>query len=504
MAFDGIVTKAVISELQDVIVEGKINKIFEPNKNELLLGIYCNGKNYAVDICIESHSLRMNLTTNTKPNPMNAPNFCMLLRKHLIGFRIKSITSIDLERIIFIECEGYNELNDMTRKTLVVELMGKHSNVLLLNESGYIIDTLRHVDSNRELLPAHEYTLPESNKTSFLDLDNSQIFYEIIKENFESSICNAICDRFIGFSKIFLQDVLEKLQIDDQDFHKVNLEKIYDYILTIVSHVEDLHCIEIVHDEKKDFVMVLGKSSPLQVNDFIDMFYTQKEKETEFISFRNSLLKLILDLLKKYTKKLQNINAKLKECENMDNFKLYGELITANLYQIPNQKLSEVTLCNYYDNNKEIVIPLDNSISPSLNAKKYFKKYNKLKTTLKIAQDQKEETLKDLSYLESIVYALEEVSSLLDVQDIYLEIKDSHIFDEKLKPIQSENKKNSNNKKEEHVSQPIITQVGDFAVYIGKNNKQNDYLTLKFAKNTDLWFHTKDISRQSCYFANQS
>lgn len=137
MAFDGIVTKCVIQELNTCILNGKINKIFEPNKNELILGIYSNGKNYALNICIDSSNCRMHLTTHTKPNPQNALNFCMLLRKHIIGYKIKSINSIDLERIITLELEGYNEFNDLTNKKLIIELMGKHSNIILINEKRF-------------------------------------------------------------------------------------------------------------------------------------------------------------------------------------------------------------------------------------------------------------------------------------------------------------------------------------------------------------------------------
>ena len=141
MAFDGIITKQVVLELKNVLVNGKINKVFEPNKNEIILGIYSNGKNYALNISISSNNYRINLTTNSKPNPLNAPNFCMLLRKHLVGCRIKDIYSNSLERIVFINLEGYNELNDIVTKTLVVELMGKHSNIILLNDKKIHVET---------------------------------------------------------------------------------------------------------------------------------------------------------------------------------------------------------------------------------------------------------------------------------------------------------------------------------------------------------------------------
>ncbi len=183
MAFDGIVTKSIVTELEKFLINGKINKIFQPNKNEILLGIYNLGKNYALNCCISSDNYRINLTTNSKPNPINAPGFCMLLRKHLIGGKIKKIYTPGLERIVIIELECYSELNDLIVKKLVVELMGKHSNIILLNEKNIIIDSLRHLDSSanslRDILPAHPYELPDVTKLDFLSINNFTEFYNI-------------------------------------------------------------------------------------------------------------------------------------------------------------------------------------------------------------------------------------------------------------------------------------------------------------------------------------
>ena len=182
MAFDGIVTKSIISELNKFILNGKINKIFQPNKNEIILNIYNLGKNYTLNCCISSDNYRINLTTNSKPNPINAPSFCMLLRKHLIGSKIKKIYTPGLERIVIIELECYSELNDLIMKKLVIELMGKHSNIILLNEKNIIIDSLRHLDSSlnslRDILPAHPYELPEVNKIDFLSISSFDEFFE--------------------------------------------------------------------------------------------------------------------------------------------------------------------------------------------------------------------------------------------------------------------------------------------------------------------------------------
>ena len=218
MAFDGIVTRQIVKELNECLIDGKINKVFEPNKNEILLGIYSNGKNFLLNICIDSVNCRINLTNSTKPNPLNAPNFCMLLRKHLIGMRIKSISNYDLERIVTIELEGFDELNDFITKKLVIELMGKHSNIILLNSNNIIIDSLRHLDtfsnSNRDILPAREYILPSSNKKSFLELSSFEEFYQSISKQNNTNFIDDISNTYIGISKSFLQYLINKLSLD--------------------------------------------------------------------------------------------------------------------------------------------------------------------------------------------------------------------------------------------------------------------------------------------------
>ena len=166
MAFDGIVTKSIVSELQNII-GSKIDKIHEPDRNTIILGLYFQGKNYALNICIDAHNCRLNLTTHSKVNPLVAPNFCMLLRKHLIGGRILDISMQGLERIVNIQIETINEFNEIEVKTLIVELMGKHSNIILTKSNGMIIDAMRHISSTnsyREILPSRIYTLPKSNK----------------------------------------------------------------------------------------------------------------------------------------------------------------------------------------------------------------------------------------------------------------------------------------------------------------------------------------------------
>ena len=496
MAFDGIVLKQITSELNSCLIGGKINKVYEPNNNEIILGIYSSGKNYALLCNISSNSYRMHLTTNSKPNPINAPNFCMLLRKHLVGARIKSITApSSLERIVKIELEAYNELNDLLTKTLVVELMGKHSNIILLNENNKIIDSLRHLDissgSLRDIMPARDYIMPSSEKEDFYNTSK-----DIFISKIETSITKSITNNFTGISNCFILSLLEELKISDNNYTKEDLSILYDKISSILSSIGSNKVI-CTNTCINDYSIILKENKDnLQTNFFLDDFYLSKENDEAVLTYRNNLLKLTLSALKKVSKKITNMNLKLKECKEMDKYRIYGELITSNLYRIDaNINKEEITLENYYDNNNQITIPLDKTISISYNAKKFFKKYHKLKNTLEIVTNQKLEANKELDYLESIVYELESATSILDLDEIYEEIRENGIFKIKEK---SNVKKNKVNKRKVHDEyEPILYTVDGFTLYVGKNNKQNDYITTKLGKNEDLWFHTKDIRRKS-------
>lgn len=504
MAFDGIVTKSVLSELNTTLINAKITKVYQPTKNEILLGIYVNGKNHAFMIAIDAINYRMHLTTSAKPNPFNAPNFCMLLRKHLLGMRIKSIGNQDLERVVIIELEGFNELNDLVTKKLIVELMGKHSNIILINENNRIIDSLRHIDmfsnATRNILPSYEYVFPVSDKHSFLMLSSFEEFYRIIKKDLESNNIDFVLpNTFNGISKIFIHSLLEKLNLKNNTLIEEELVKLYDSIKEIVQaiNVSSLSCIPYLDKEKNKFDYVptiQEKESPLDINFFLDDFYFQKETDEEFKNYRNSILKLILNELNKYTKRLLTMNQKLEDCKKMDVYRLYGELITSNLYQIKEENANKITLQNYYENNTLIDIPLDKTLSPSYNAKKYFKKYTKLKNALHIVSEQKLDTAKEIDYLESIIYELQRSKTIKDVNAIYQEIAENVLFKERLSS-KKDSKKGKVQKKAtpQDIGEPSKKTINDYTVYVGKNNKQNDYLTLKFAHHNDLWFHTKEI-----------
>lgn len=480
MAFDGIVTKAIVTELQE-LVGSKIDKVHEPDKNTIVLGLYSQGENYALNICIDAHNCRLNLTTHNKLNPLVAPNFCMLLRKHLIGGKISGISMQGLERIVNIEIETINEFNEIENKTLILELMGKHSNIILKNQNDIIIDAMRHIASNnsyREILPSRIYTLPQSNKYEFTKLSGPEEFGEKLEiDSTENDYAKKLSNTFTGISLSFAKSAVEQRE----------LPEIYNYINEIINS-EKLK----FELEGSDYVLKLSdqEKEMFELNFFIDDFYFERETTEAFTNARNTMLRMILEVLKKYKNRLASIDAKLQECDGMDKYRLYGELITANLYQLTNTHSDSIELYNYYDNSN-IKIPLDVKYSPSMNAKRYFKKYSKLKNAYKIVSEQKVETEKELNYIESIVYELEDSTCLEDVQYIFEEISENVVFKEKLKRKEKKNK-NQKKKKQQKFS-PIEYEVNGYKIYVGRNNKENDWLTLSFASKTDYWFHTKDV-----------
>ena len=498
MAFDGIVTKAIVAELQEII-GSKIDKIHEPDRNTIVLGLYLNGNNYALNICIDSHNCRINLTTHQKENPLVAPNFCMLLRKHLLGGRIASISMLGLERLVKIEIETINEFNEIEVKTLIAELMGKHSNIILVNEKEKIIDSMRHIDSKnsyREILPSRIYILPKSEKADFLKIENFNEFEESLQNMCTEDVGKMIANTFTGISYTFAKSAEQGR----------NLQEVYQYICKIIEGKEKLEFEPIYKNEKiSDYVLKLAEFSvaaennnndddevvSFNLNFFIDDFYFERETTESFKNYRNTILRLILETLKKYNKRLENINTKLKECDDMEKYRLYGELITANLYRLPNNHSESIEVENYYENNKKVIIPMDVRYTPNINAKRYFKKYTKLKNAFEIVTKQKIETEKELNYIESIVYELENSTCIEDVQDIFEEISENVVFKERLK--KKEKKKKISKKKKQQNFAPIEYEVEGYKVYVGRNNKENDWLTLSFANKTDIWFHTKDI-----------
>ena len=360
--------------------------------------------------------------------------------------------------------------------------------------SGFIIDSLRHLDitsnSNRDIMPAREYIFPTSAKQSLLTINDFEVFYNIIENRF-SKIDVAISSSFTGISMAFIQNRLKELNLSNDDFSKSSLKLLFDDIKAFLENINKLTCIEFFNEKnKKDFTVCSNfeRQTNLDVNFFIDDFYFNKTQDELFTSYRNSILKFIASYLNKYKARLKSIDKKLCECEDKEKYRIYGELITSNLYKIKDINSSTISLENYYDNNNLLDIPLDKKYSISNNMARYFKKYNKLKNALEICTKQKIDTENELNYIESIVYELENAKDINDINAIYLEISENDIFKSSFKEKKAKQKANSKTSLD-----PIEVNIDGFTVLIGKNNIGNDYLTTKIANKNDLWFHTKDI-----------
>lgn len=497
MAYDGLVNYCVVKELKNKIINGKIDKIFEPSSEEIILGIYSNGVKYALNLVISSNYYRANLTTKSKPNPSEAPNFCMTLRKYLLGTHITNIYTKGLERIIFIEFEGFNKTRDFSKKTLIIELMGKYSNIILINNENDIIDALKHFSINsgslRNIYIGAKYELPKSDKLDFFEIKDKNEFYNVLNNNSirlnSTSLINIISNTFTGISKTSIALFEKDLEICDE-FNINSADILFNYIFKIIN---ENNVIGKLFDNNYSLEIASNKENDLQLNFFLDDYYFKKEINTNFTNYRNNLLKLILLKLEKLNNKLDLINKKISECKDAEKYKLYGELITSNLYRINDYNTDSITLENYYENNKEITIPLDKSITPSSNAKKFFKRYKKLKTAKEFVNVQKTAIIKDIYYLESVVYEINSATDIADIDEIYSELKESSINILNSRKKQISKKKTVIKNIPDKVGEILKYNIDGFTVLVGKNNKQNDYITTKLANKEDIWFHVKDF-----------
>ena len=495
MAFDGLILNSIIKELK-VLINGRVNRIYEPNKNELIFSIYSNKVTYALNIDISANNYRLNLTTKEKSNPYVAPNFCMLLRKHLIGSKINKIYMNNLERIAFIDFECFNEMNDKITRTLAIELMGKYSNVILLNQNKIIIDALKKFDnenldsSSRNIMPARKYILPNSSKKDILNFSEKDFINFCIEKSNNTSytLDNIISSNFTGISKLFVQSALEELKLSNTVTNS-SLIELYSYILNIINS-NNLICKEYKNNYTICLNLISESKEPLQINFFLDDFYFSKYQKDIFINYRNNLLKIINVTLDKITRKLDNIDRKIYACKDLEKYKTFGELLIANIYRIDTKKTSNkfVEVENYYDNNSIIQIPIDNDLTTSQNAEKYYKKYNKLKNTLEIVKIQKKDSEKELDYLGSLIYELDNANDLDSVNEIYNEISENILFNDTFKSSKNNKKENISS-----IENYLRLKIDNYTVLVGKNNRQNDYLTMKVASDNDYWFHAKEI-----------
>jgi predicted ribosome quality control (RQC) complex YloA/Tae2 family protein len=503
LPFDGVVVKNMVYELSEILIGGRIDKIYQPEYDETLINIRAQGKNLKLVISANASYPRIHLTENTKKNPSTPPVFCMLLRKHLVGGKITEISFHDFERIVVLHIDNIGELGDLTQKKLVVEIMGKHSNVILLNSEDKIVDSIKHIDKDissvREIMPARPYSLPPvQDKISPKDLDVDSLFENIEDES--NRIAKFLLSNIKGFSPLLCKEVCFRSEIEpdtliknlsDKDIKniKIALNNVVEDILSSnftpciiwrdpdILKPLDFHCMKITQYQHVEFFD--------SINNVLDIFYSSKDNIERLTQKKASIFKVLNNGIDRCNKKITIYQDIIRESAERDKYKLFGELITSNIYCIPKNS-EKVSLLNYYSNDNEYVeIPLDNNLLPQENAQKYFKKYAKSKTAYAHAKEQLKETYSELEYLESVFHNLENCKTLSEIEEIRQELV--------LAGYLAAKKKN-NNKKNTLKSNPLKYQSSDgLIIYVGKNNVQNDILTLKTASSNDIWLHTKNI-----------
>lgn len=499
MAFDGITIANIVSELNTTIVGGKINKIAQPEKDELLITIKNQKEQYRLFISASASLPLVYLTDHNRTSPMTAPNFCMLLRKHIGSGKIISITQPSLERIIRIEIEHLNELGDLCRKYLIVEIMGKHSNIIFCNDEEMIIDSIKHVSLNmssiREVLPGRTYFIPQTQ-----DKHNP---FELTEEQFEQQIASkplaaakALYTSITGISPLIAEEVCSRASIDGGDSldalsgpAKSHLYHTFIRILQDVKEEQFRPNIVYLEAEPVDFSSItltmyedLKATTYDTISGVLETYYAEKNVITRIRQKSSDLRKVVTTALERNIKKYQLQQKQMKDTEKKDKYRIYGELLNTYGYNLePECKSFEVL--NYYTN-EMIQIPLDPQISAQENAKKYFNRYNKFKRTAEALTTLLTDTKSEIEHLDSISTAL----------DIALSESDLIQLKEELIEYGYVKRKYTGGKKVKITSQPLHYLSSDgYHMYVGKNNYQNDDLTFKLATGNDWWFHAKGI-----------
>lgn len=505
MPLDGIVLNCITNTLNETLINGRVDKIHQTEKDELFFTVRNNGKNYKLLITASSNYPRIHVTKNIKSNPIKPPVFCMLLRKHLTGSRIREIKQLNFDRIVEIVFETKDELESIHYKSFIIEIMGKHSNIILINtESRNIIDSIKRISQNisskRQIYPGLVYSAPPSklkynplniNKKDFMNLLNKTrqgiVLYKYFYQTFNGIsplISKEIC---------FLSQVDESMTLAEIDesisnrlwlnfnimFDKVNQNNFSPSIYINNNSYYDFHCFDLNHIEMDD------KINYTSINELLDVFYFKRDNINRLKQKSANMLKTINTKLDRNIKKLAKQKQDLFNAEDREKYRIYGDLIISNIHMI-NKSSTNITVQNYYDEKgtSTITIPLDPRLNPSQNAQKHYKKYNKLKKAEEELVKLIQYTENEIFYLENIIYNIEQCSNINEIEEIREELSAQGFI----------KKKKVSKKSSTKGSKPLsfVSSKGH-EILVGKNNKQNDLLTFKISRKDDLWLHTKNI-----------
>jgi predicted ribosome quality control (RQC) complex YloA/Tae2 family protein len=489
MSFDGLFTRAITEEIKK-LETGRISKIYQPSKYEILLHIRAKGKNQKLLLSSHPSYARVHITEQSYDSPSLPPMFCMLLRKHLEGGIIERIEQIELERIIHFTIRSRNEIGDESYKTLIIEIMGRHSNIILVDSSTQtILDSIKHLsptmNRHRTVFPGYQYiSPPPQNKENPLKIETKEAF--LMKLDFlAGKMDKQLVDTFAGISPLFAKEVTARAGLINEHtlpaafFEMVSLVKERNYTPVIIAKEgkEYFYMLSLTH--------LKGESRVFStISEMLDRFFFGKAERDRVKQQAHDLEKFIQNELAKNEKKLIKLEQTLQDAEKADRYQLYGELLTANMYAMKRGQ-KEIEVINYYDeNNGTIAIPLNPLKSPSENAQSYFQKYQKAKNSVSIVHEQIEKTKEEIVYFEGLLQQMESASQK-DIEEIREELIEEGYLRNRMKA-----------QKRQKPSKPVLDayiSTDGTEILVGKNNKQNDYLTTKLAKRDEIWLHTKDI-----------
>ncbi|MCK9267405.1 MAG: NFACT family protein [Alkaliphilus sp.] len=508
MALDGCVIAALTHELKFRLCFGRIDKIYQPETDEIVFTIRNKGNNYRVLLSANSNYPKIHFTKFNKENPMSPPNFCMILRKHLLGGRIIDIVQPQFERMVKLIIESSDELNILKTKELIIEMMGKHSNIILINyEDNKIIDSIKRIPYSisryRQVLPGIKYTMPPSqNKINPLDIDTGDVFTSVIKsKDKRTPIYKALYMSFTGISPLLSREICYRSSVDENailsNLDSQTMDSIYKNFTDIIDKIKTNNFIPIIYYDSTiekyiDFSSIeishlnyYEKHLFESTNDMLEDFYLKRDSKERIKQRTGDLRKNIRIKLDRMYNKLNNLDRDLKKGYEAKKYKLYGNLITANIYQIGKDQ-DEIELVNFYDDDHNVVnISLDKRLTPARNAQKYFKMYNKAKTAIYEINKQIKKTKVEINYLEQIIINIEQCTHMSDIEEIRAELEEIGILKRKITKKGIDSNRKSNYLK-------YISSEG-FEIFVGKNNKQNNDITFKISSGEDLWFHVKDM-----------
>ena len=502
MAFDGIVIANLVKDLNDKIVSGRISKIAQPEKDELLLTIKGNRENFRLLISANASLPLLYFTETNKPSPLTAPNFCMLLRKHIANGRIVSVSQPGLERIVRIEIEHLDEMGDLKRKFLIVELMGKHSNIIFCDDENKILDSIKHisaqVSSVREVLPGREYFIPHAGEKKDPLTITEEEFKELIGKT-PQNLSKALYTDLTGLSPTVSAELCHLASLDGdisaKDFSDSELTHLYHAFTWIMDDVRQGNFTpNIIYQKEKPVEFASIPLSMFSGGDYrsvsfpsisalLERYYAERNTVSRIHQKSTDLRKILTNSLERSYKKRDLQQKQIKDTEKREKFRIYGELLNTYGYGIQEGEKSFRCL-NYYDNT-EITIPLDPTLSAQENAVRYFDKYNKQKRTFEATSRQLEQTEAEIEHLESISTFLDIARKEEDLAQIKEELTEYGYIKRHF---------SGGKKQKKTVSRPFHYLSSDgFHIYVGKNNYQNEELTFKLASGNDWWFHAKGI-----------